>query len=408
MMSRQVRRPASDGSWVREGSNQSNQSNKSNPFKSGKQAKQAYLEEGNTTIMLRSLPTRMTTEMLCTKLDEVAPGRFDFVYVPQDSRKEDRNIALAFINFVDHESAKHAFKIFSDEALRSGSLWSTPRVSQAHVQGLAPNIAYFLAKAGLKEVNNACAPHMFQDGVRVEDNMIMVNKYVSIEMLSQARQMAAEFHRTWDQFDDSKSNMSNMSNNSRASRDRQTRSSRYAGSDVASSHHSNFSAHSGSVGSWSASRSGTSDHRSKRREDRGVPSTSGGRFQTHARPNQVLHGQQRPVAAGRVTEAVQSQLRPEPQISSQQDFAAYRLFSEADHVSVDRGTGTGYDMQRAVHVPNANFSSYAHLGDQYSSVADGTARLDIQRMPQQTQFPAYGHFATHDELLVDDGTVFDV
>eukprot|EP00931_Biecheleriopsis_adriatica_P117822 TRINITY_DN93307_c0_g1_i1.p1 TRINITY_DN93307_c0_g1~~TRINITY_DN93307_c0_g1_i1.p1 ORF type:complete len:352 (+),score=44.37 TRINITY_DN93307_c0_g1_i1:76-1131(+) len=150
------------------------------------------LEEGATSIMLRSLSLHLKLDGLLMKLDEIAEGKYDFVYLPQNSRRKNTNIALAFINFVDHASAKRAYHVFLHEAASKKPNASSRLVCQAHVQGLAANLAYFVATAGLHEANNPHAPQVFKDGVRVENLLDAINEHVTCELLVNAQKLVNE------------------------------------------------------------------------------------------------------------------------------------------------------------------------------------------------------------------------
>ncbi|CAE6964959.1 ML5 [Symbiodinium sp. CCMP2592] len=96
-----------------------------------------------TAIMLRRLPPKLATEKLLQVLDATGGG-YNFVYMPHD-RQKNRNVALAFVNYVDAARARSALQYFA-----SGShhplLGHALRVSQADIQGLGPNLAFFVAR----------------------------------------------------------------------------------------------------------------------------------------------------------------------------------------------------------------------------------------------------------------------
>eukprot|EP00931_Biecheleriopsis_adriatica_P108830 TRINITY_DN8310_c0_g2_i3.p1 TRINITY_DN8310_c0_g2~~TRINITY_DN8310_c0_g2_i3.p1 ORF type:complete len:304 (-),score=67.64 TRINITY_DN8310_c0_g2_i3:181-1092(-) len=146
------------------------------------------LDEGATSIVLRSLSPDVTLDALLAKLDEVASGKYDFVYLPYSSRKN-VNIALSFINFVDHETANRAYHILKQEADSKKPNASSGKVRQAKVQGLAANLAYFVATAGIDEVNNPHAPKVFKNGERC-DLLKAINEHVSCQLLLDAQEEA--------------------------------------------------------------------------------------------------------------------------------------------------------------------------------------------------------------------------
>ncbi|CAJ1449996.1 unnamed protein product [Effrenium voratum] len=140
--------------------------------------------EEMTTIMVRRVPPDMTMTMLLAILDGFAPNKYDFVYLPFD-RKKETNIALAFVNFVDSESARKALEVFGSRSIAS---CRNVRVSSANVQGFATNLAYFLARFGLHALSEPNAPLIFQDGKEVTMQEIVV-QHVTPELLNEAMKL---------------------------------------------------------------------------------------------------------------------------------------------------------------------------------------------------------------------------
>ena len=145
------------------------------------------LDEGATAIMLRRLPSKLTIESLLDILSQFWPSRYNFVYVPHDKSRA-RNVALAFINFTDSETARMAYDYFQGRSHPMDvRLGSHIRVSQADVQGLSLNLAYFVARSGFADMDNPHAPRVFENGWRV--NLLeAVQKHVTMELMAQASQ----------------------------------------------------------------------------------------------------------------------------------------------------------------------------------------------------------------------------
>mmetsp|Transcript_54901 Transcript_54901/g.128136 ORF Transcript_54901/g.128136 Transcript_54901/m.128136 type:complete len:245 (+) Transcript_54901:63-797(+) len=139
------------------------------------------LDDGATAIMLRRLPLRFTTDDFLNVLNLEFRGRYNFVYIPHDKSRA-RNVALAFINFVDHETAQKAFAYFQRVPGQGTCLGSHLKVSQADVQGLANNLAYFIARSGLLEVDNPYAPRVYENGQR-QCVLQAVQKHVTMELV---------------------------------------------------------------------------------------------------------------------------------------------------------------------------------------------------------------------------------
>jgi len=144
------------------------------------------LDFGATAIMLRRLPIKLTTDEFLTVLNPDFQCRYNFVYIPHDKSRA-RNVALAFINFVDHETAQKAFAYFQRVPGQGTCLGSHLKVSQADVQGLDNNLAYFIARSGLVDVDSPYAPRVYENGQR-QCVLQAAQKHVTMELLAKARQ----------------------------------------------------------------------------------------------------------------------------------------------------------------------------------------------------------------------------
>eukprot|EP00931_Biecheleriopsis_adriatica_P018066 TRINITY_DN12743_c0_g2_i1.p1 TRINITY_DN12743_c0_g2~~TRINITY_DN12743_c0_g2_i1.p1 ORF type:complete len:316 (+),score=52.68 TRINITY_DN12743_c0_g2_i1:122-1069(+) len=152
------------------------------------------LAEGKTSVVLRALSPTVTMEGLLEKLDELAKGKYDYVYLPYSSR-QNVNISLGFINFVDHVTAKRVYRALSQDAMNMRPHASARVVCEAKVQGIAANLAYFVATAGVSEVNNPHAPRVFKNGERC-DLFEAINEHVSCTHLLAAQQAASKLKQS--------------------------------------------------------------------------------------------------------------------------------------------------------------------------------------------------------------------
>eukprot|EP00931_Biecheleriopsis_adriatica_P008965 TRINITY_DN11008_c1_g4_i3.p1 TRINITY_DN11008_c1_g4~~TRINITY_DN11008_c1_g4_i3.p1 ORF type:complete len:316 (+),score=31.98 TRINITY_DN11008_c1_g4_i3:30-977(+) len=142
------------------------------------------LQPGATTIMLRSLPKDITMDRLRQVLDDITPGRYDFLYLPASSKKT-CSISVAIVNFLDHAAAKLAYGVFSRMGRDAGKNPSAT-VRQARMQGLAPNLAYFVATNGIQAaMYHPHAPCVIQDGVRA-NIMDVITRHVDMRLLAEA------------------------------------------------------------------------------------------------------------------------------------------------------------------------------------------------------------------------------
>lgn len=121
-------------------------------------------EEPFTTVMLRRLPEEMSVADLVELLGSLTPGKFDFVYVPYDRRKN-THIGLGFVNYVDADSARRTCEYVVRENKRRR--W-TMIAYNSNVQSLTYNLAYYVTRFGMKTIHDVYAPLLFKDGVRIE------------------------------------------------------------------------------------------------------------------------------------------------------------------------------------------------------------------------------------------------
>ncbi|CAJ1389718.1 unnamed protein product [Effrenium voratum] len=144
------------------------------------------LDASVTSLILRRLPPSVSNLRLVQILEEIVPGKYDFVHVPHE-QQTGQNIALAFINFVDHESARKVFNAFLHS--RGRSPWHRARATPGNIQGLGPNLAYFLTRFGVEALDRPNAPMVFVEGVRVPVTVELLKCHLSPEMLVDGLQM---------------------------------------------------------------------------------------------------------------------------------------------------------------------------------------------------------------------------
>ncbi|CAJ1418183.1 unnamed protein product [Effrenium voratum] len=137
-----------------------------------------------TSVMLKYVPKHVSIDMFVELMQEEMAGGFDFIYMPQ-SQWTSKPVGLVFINF---ESPAHAKQgIIHLRGLSVRAHWERIEVKEAEIQGLLPNLAYFVARFGLDAVRNEDAPQVFQGGVRVEVGSF-VSRHVDAKLLRRIRQ----------------------------------------------------------------------------------------------------------------------------------------------------------------------------------------------------------------------------
>ena len=126
-------------------------------------------------------PKKLTTIWFLGYQGDSSDGRFDFVHFPRD-QQTGLNVALAFVNFVDHEAAANALRT-QLMSRRSGRRPLGPaRIRPGTVQGLGPNLAYFISRFGLDALEGPSAPLIFDRGQRVP-TLLTLRKHMTLDML---------------------------------------------------------------------------------------------------------------------------------------------------------------------------------------------------------------------------------
>jgi len=109
---------------------------------------------------------------------------YDFLYLPWCTRQPRRIVEMAFINFVDHFWARRAVELFL-ETIRHMPSWARTRVSQARIQGLRPNLAYFILRFGESAISDPDAPIVFVDG-----NLVSLSEHCATHIDADAMRLA--------------------------------------------------------------------------------------------------------------------------------------------------------------------------------------------------------------------------
>ncbi|KAF2863730.1 hypothetical protein K470DRAFT_206429, partial [Piedraia hortae CBS 480.64] len=104
-----------------------------------------------TTIMMRNIPTTMTSEGLKRLLDETSPGRFDFSYLRVDF-STGINVGYAFVNFISaNDVAAFALTWENRRWVPTATHYSS--LAYATIQGLDALIDKFRNSAVMTEAS---------------------------------------------------------------------------------------------------------------------------------------------------------------------------------------------------------------------------------------------------------------
>lgn len=129
-------------------------------------AREPIFENGATTVKLTRLPRKFTIEALRQNLHHVvSPESYDYIYFPRSPDLQGKNMGIAFLNFVDHETACRCIETLPTLPLYAEHRYYRPCApSAARLQGIGLNLAWLVAKYGQAVLDETTALHIFSDG----------------------------------------------------------------------------------------------------------------------------------------------------------------------------------------------------------------------------------------------------
>mmetsp|Transcript_67376 Transcript_67376/g.157904 ORF Transcript_67376/g.157904 Transcript_67376/m.157904 type:complete len:220 (+) Transcript_67376:112-771(+) len=137
-----------------------------------------------TSLVLKRLPPRCSTSVLLEVLDIIA-ARYDYVHLPLDHRTN-KNMSMAFVNFVDHEEACVAFRRLSRPNDFPHAFAPSTKAVWGAIHGLGPNLAHFVVRYGPAALDPPCAPLVFLNCRCVPRTQTLLRDFVTTEMLEVA------------------------------------------------------------------------------------------------------------------------------------------------------------------------------------------------------------------------------
>lgn len=148
------------------------------------------LDEHVTSLILRRLPPNVSNQRLVQHLDTIVPGKYDFVHVPHH-QQTGHNISLAFVNFVDHQSARTVYDAFMRWDRHRAGPWHRTQATPGNLQGLSANLSYFMARFGVEALRKRGPPMIFKDGVQVQLSVEMLRQHLTPDLLADGLELVA-------------------------------------------------------------------------------------------------------------------------------------------------------------------------------------------------------------------------
>ncbi|XP_078170138.1 protein MEI2-like 4 isoform X2 [Carex rostrata] len=99
-------------------------------------------DDSRTTLMVKNIPNRYTSEMLLDTIDENHKGTYDFFYLPIDFKNK-CNVGYAFINLTQPQHIIPFYKTFNDKKWGRFSSQKVASLTYARIQGKAALVSHF-------------------------------------------------------------------------------------------------------------------------------------------------------------------------------------------------------------------------------------------------------------------------
>ncbi|CAA7396369.1 unnamed protein product [Spirodela intermedia] len=125
-------------------------------------------EDSRTTLMIKNIPNKYTSEMLSAAIGEHHRGTYDFLYLPIDF-KNNCNMGYAFINMIDSQKIIPVYQAFNGKKWEKFNSDKVASLAYARIQGKAALIAHF-KNSSLMNEDIRCRPILFRsDGPNAGD-----------------------------------------------------------------------------------------------------------------------------------------------------------------------------------------------------------------------------------------------
>lgn len=147
--------------------------------------------ESLTSLVLKRVLPRCTSVVLVEMLDQIAEGKYDFVHLPYDIRTH-KNLSLAFVNFLDHQTAVTALDWLSTATNCPQGLAPSTQVHWGQINGLGPNLAHFIARFGIAAVDPPYSPFVFLNGICVSHPRDIIASVVTPAMFRAAKRLVQQ------------------------------------------------------------------------------------------------------------------------------------------------------------------------------------------------------------------------
>ncbi|EEF42723.1 RNA-binding protein, putative [Ricinus communis] len=143
-------------------------------------------EDTRTTLMIKNIPNKYTSNMLLAAIDENHKGTYDFLYLPIDFKNK-CNVGYAFINMLSPSHIIPFYEAFNGKKWEKFNSEKVASLAYARIQGKAALVTHF-QNSSLMNEDKRCRPILFHSEGQEEGDQIFREHFPSSSLNIQFRQ----------------------------------------------------------------------------------------------------------------------------------------------------------------------------------------------------------------------------
>ncbi|KAE9596341.1 putative RNA recognition motif domain, mei2/Mei2-like RNA recognition [Lupinus albus] len=136
-------------------------------------------EDTRTTLMIKNIPNKYTSNLLLAAIDENHKGSYDFLYLPIDFKNK-CNVGYAFINMVSPSHIIPFYKAFNGKKWEKFNSEKVASLAYARIQGKGALVTHF-QNSSLMNEDKWCRPILFHsEGQEIGDQEHFLSSNLNI------------------------------------------------------------------------------------------------------------------------------------------------------------------------------------------------------------------------------------
>ncbi|OIW02848.1 hypothetical protein TanjilG_29624 [Lupinus angustifolius] len=136
-------------------------------------------EDTRTTLMIKNIPNKYTSNLLLAAIDENHKGSYDFLYLPIDFKNK-CNVGYAFINMVSPSFIIPFYKAFNGKKWEKFNSEKVASMAYARIQGKSALVTHF-QNSSLMNEDKRCRPILFHsEGQEIGDQEHFLSSNLNI------------------------------------------------------------------------------------------------------------------------------------------------------------------------------------------------------------------------------------